>query len=1340
MTRHNLQLQLAWLLGSTHNVPTPPVILPPANVSVTLGAEPYSLSQFQSQIAVEFLPAGITRLDVNGQELGSDEFARPLLPASANQPSSSDEMVQLQSAAKSNMKPRLLSQALPELASTPKQHSTLKTGTSLGDQYNAAYSRENIGPMNKKRTGHEVQQLHTPVTASSNRFASRNDKLPVDLTKDPEPYTSSSSTFETFGESRALWREDSATRKEPLPRKGKKRKSDDLDFDDELGNNAPRTFSQSSFTAIESFLEDARPIDRKESHDQSSKQKRSPIKPTQRRQLKLESSMSNDCGLMGIPKHSAKQPEPKGSAIGDNQEVANDKILAHKYPKKAVADSEDEYEDLEMLDRPEADGTDAKSTSWRNPVSGRSDSNPKHGSPDPLEPVPSLDSNTIPAAAIQVAQPSVGASPFQRDSPTKLNLANPAQSVAGSNTNANDTLSAEEDVRVQQFMGIQLHQIQSYLNELLRAQRSTCQAIYDWQMAGNQPDPDLQAKISSINMEIKTLEPLAQLRDRHFQLTQRHDVVKAEIFDALRRDQPIVSAIEENQELLEKLNQIKQSVSLLLNQNPFEMPQYCLSSPRTVSRQQLGSNPRESTTATVVKSTQEPQLPLNVKSQVVSPKLPSTAQYFQQTQIKVLSRTTPPPISNIDTRTLNKSPLRTYTSSPVAKNVNAYFSPSKKLAWKMSAAPDPPLHSIPNPPVPELGGYPRTKDTMTEPFDEDDDDLFSNHMGSPTKQADPTGFDYDDDYFGEEEDDEGLYDEVAKQYDPRATEPHPNAGFEHRVVLAETTGNIVRKQDSNFPPERSGAVSQHAQMQYRWSSEVKAAMRERFHLKGFRHNQLEAINATLDGKDAFVLMPTGGGKSLCYQLPSIIKSGNTQGVSVVISPLLSLMQDQVDHLQNLKIQALLINGEVTLDHRRVVLNKLSGPDPEKFIQLLYVTPEMINNSQALTRALQDLHHRRRLARIVIDEAHCVSQWGHDFRPDYKSLGELRRQFDGVPVMALTATATENVKTDVIHNLGIKGCKIFTQSFNRPNLTYKVFPKGNAKNAIEDMAKIINSHYRNQTGIIYCLSRKNCETVSQQLRAAHNIKAHYYHAGMKPEEKANAQKAWQAGKYHVIVATIAFGMGIDKPDVRFVIHLTIPKSLEGYYQETGRAGRDGKLSGCYLYYGYQDTSALKRMIDDGEGSWEQKERQRQMLRSVIQFCENRSDCRRVQILHYFNESFRSQDCHASCDNCSSNTTFETQDFTEFAALAISLVGKVQGDNVTLLHCVDIFRGSKSKKICDMGHHRLEEFGAGSDLERGNVERLFYRLLSEDAFKEKHEVNKAGFALQYVGVRSPILRVL
>jgi bloom syndrome protein len=414
------------------------------------------------------------------------------------------------------------------------------------------------------------------------------------------------------------------------------------------------------------------------------------------------------------------------------------------------------------------------------------------------------------------------------------------------------------------------------------------------------------------------------------------------------------------------------------------------------------------------------------------------------------------------------------------------------------------------------------------------------------------------------------------------------------------------------------------------------------------------------------------------------------------------------------------------------MDGLSNPSVEQFIQLLYVTPELLANSGAMMNALTNLHHRKKLARIVIDEAHCVSQWGHDFRPDYKALGVVRRKFAGVPVIALTATATENVKIDVIHNLGITGCEVLTQSFNRPNLVYEVRHKGKAREVLDSIANTIQTSYRGQTGIVYCLSRISCEKLAKQLSQEYGIKTHHYHAGMEAAEKERVQKAWQAGRYNVIVATIAFGMGIDKPDVRFVIHHTIPKSLEGYYQETGRAGRDGKLSGCYLYYGLYDMKTLKQMIDNGEGSAEQKARQTAMLRTVVQFCENQSDCRRVQVLAYFNEAFQREECGSRCDNCNSNSTFEMQDFTHEAASAVKLVRRIQNDNVTLLHCVDVLRGGKSKKVLEQGHDAVPEYGAAKAIPRGEVERIFARLLSEDALQEHNVLNRSGFANQYLHV--------
>jgi bloom syndrome protein len=571
--------------------------------------------------------------------------------------------------------------------------------------------------------------------------------------------------------------------------------------------------------------------------------------------------------------------------------------------------------------------------------------------------------------------------------------------------------------------------------------------------------------------------------------------------------------------------------------------------------------------------------------------------------------------------------------------------------------------------------------------------------------------------------------EVDLNANPRVALPHASGSIPEPEPLKRTPPVVGRSMYSNVDQDNAAAKRTP------WYKEVKKALRERFKLKGFRHHQLDAINATLEGKDAFVLMPTGGGKSLCYQLPAVVQTGKTKGVTVVISPLLSLMSDQVDHLRKLNIRAATLNSEIPADQKREIMNHLREFCPEQFIELLYITPEMINLSGTIQNLLTKLHKNKKLARIVIDEAHCVSQWGHDFRPDYVALGKVRKLFPNVPYMALTATATENVKVDVMHNLGMKDATVYSQSFNRPNLHYAVRSKkgkGKAKEFLDDVVELINREYRNQTGIIYTLSRKSCEQLAKMLQTQYGINAHHFHASMTADDKARVQRQWQNGTIKVVIATIAFGMGIDKPDVRFVIHHTIPKSLEGYYQETGRAGRDGKISGCYLYYGYPDTKILKDFIYKSEGTEEQKERQRKMLQRIVQYCENRSDCRRVQVLHYFGESFLKEECGGTCDNCKSDAVFKTEDFTPQAQAALKIVHNVQDSHVTLLHCVEILRGVATAKIKKLGHESVHGFGAASHISRGEVERIFYRLLMENALAEHNVINRGGFATQYLNV--------
>ena len=1198
-----------------------------------------------------------------------------------------------------------------------------------------------------------LRQSKTPTASLHKGPQGFDDTSALDLTGD-DLHTSSSSTIEAFGESRALWREDSATRKEPLVTKGKKRKSEEFD-EDELQSNEPSRVSQNNFTAIDLY-EDASP----------QKAERLSMKPesTQKQRLGNAAQVSrsylpatdhvydddlnspstlgrlSDIRGSGYP---VTSHEPASSQDAPDPGGRTKKLKVKAEPEikhKAVADSEDEDEDAEHIPRHHPVKQEAVDQ-----ISPMFTAVPHTIKDDP--PIPKKETfhnadivNRRPLPSIEFPQEThrgIAASPYQRDSPTKVagveKLPQSSQLMASSDNSSNPP-SVADKASVHAFLHFQTNRIQAFLDGLHRARRSVAGTGYARAVEGKKKLPEIDEELDSLTARIDALDALLSLRDEYMDIKRQKEDLKVRIVNAVQSEltgQVYAKDSLHLDKVIQRMMHIEIDIAKLLSKASLPSSDILPSSNSGITMLGSANHIPTDRSTTLVQSTQtHPVIHRHVNADTRNPVfsdststqcVQQTQAHFPQTPGKQLPGT---PVGR------QRSPFKTYTSSPAAKDATAYFSPSK-MSWKRDQSSK--LQEA------KLSQSTHIKTiSSTHPkivnleYIEEDEDLFATHMGTPHQP------DQDDDEYGHDDDDVDML-EVAEELENQNTQSSFHKTWPQRDVFAETSGNVPRPEASKsmHGPTSSTTAFTHthpqaSQMQYSWSRDVKSALKDRFHLRGFRPNQLEAINATLAGKDAFVLMPTGGGKSLCYQLPSIVNSGHTQGVTVVISPLLSLMQDQVDHLQKLRVQALLVNGEVSAEHRRLVMGCLKDAQPQKYCQLLYITPEMINKSQAMISALQDLYSRRKLARIVIDEAHCVSQWGHDFRPDYKLLGEVRQRFWGVPVIALTATATENVKVDVIHNLGIHNCEVFTQSFNRPNLSYEVRAKGKAKDVLDGIANTIKTTYRRQCGIIYCLSKKNCELIATKLKEEYGILAHHYHAGMDPEEKKQVQKAWQAGTHHVIVATIAFGMGIDKPDVRFVIHHTIPKSLEGYYQETGRAGRDGKRSGCYMYYGYQDTSMIKRMIDDGEGNWDQKERQRHMLRMVIQFCENKSDCRRVQVLNYFNESFDKDDCKGSCDNCNSTSKFKTQDFTDYASAALHLVKKVQRSNVTLLHCVDVFRGAKTKKITDLHHDDLGEFGAGSDIDRGNVERLFYRLLSEDAIEEENVVNKLGFAHQYLRV--------
>ena len=1145
--------------------------------------------------------------------------------------------------------------------------------------------------------------------------------------------------MEAFGDPRPIWREGSATRREPLPPRGTKRKSDELEIDELQAEELPR-LSQSSFIPIEEFSDEGtfRKSKKHVSEPRISQDiETSKIKNSPRAGLSQSPRIKQDSGdELGSPstwiKQSAsKKPPPSsivkstprqnsGNASVVKSEIDPSPVKTPSFRKASIADSEDDEEDpfhTERLSSLKKEPEDTQSQYFRSPVKAN-------------KPVFSL-----PKSEIEVDEPEIGVSnhcpaswqnspakghdgtSVQPSVPTKAGKApvtlQPAVSSSSSPPPCNET-----DIKnVRSFLAFRSDRTQAFLDDLHRSRRTVADEIYNHHVAGTSVPTELQSRPDEVSGKIRGVERLVTLRDEYLRLEK----------EKAQRKLDLVRAIDDevHQSVYDQRYSNLRKASLRLSQIEAEMAGLVVATglPAAVDPQKYQTSTSHQPT-TQVKSTQAPRHDESSRGNDGGMPVSNDLDNISSRRTPVSKEHSASPSKSMYNNDAvgGRSPLRTYTSSAATKDVTAYFSPPKHRR-------DPPPqferdHSasfeiIKTVPVTQ------TAEASRSDYGEDDEGLFSTHMENPRENLCDN-----EEYFPDDDEVDML--EVFEELERNPSIPPPKQNFPERSAFAETTGNIMRIEK----PKNSSAFETSSQksslLQHPWSRDVKAAMSQRFHLRGFRPYQLDAINATLAGKDAFVLMPTGGGKSLCYQLPAIITSGKTQGVTVVISPLLSLMQDQVEHLTKLRIQALLINGEVTAEHRRLVMDCLKEHDPQKFCQLLYITPEMLSKSQSMINAFKNLHQRGKLARIVIDEAHCVSQWGHDFRPDYKLVGEVRRQFRGVPLIALTATATENVKVDVMHNLGMGNCEVFTQSFNRPNLQYEVRSKGKAKDVLDGIAETINTCYKRQTGIIYCLSKKNCENVAEKLHKDYGILAHHYHAGMQPEEKKNVQRKWQNGEYNVIVATIAFGMGIDKPNVRFVFHHTIPKSLEGYYQETGRAGRDGKISGCYLYYGYQDTSALKRMIDDGEGSFEQKDRQRQMLRNVVQFCENRSDCRRVQILNYFGETFSKDACNASCDNCKSKSRFENRDFSHYVPAALSLIRQVADDNVTLLHCVDVFRGSKTKKISEMGHDRLAEHGAGADIDRGNVERLFYRLVSEDAVAEHNIVNKGDFATNYVHV--------
>ena len=455
----------------------------------------------------------------------------------------------------------------------------------------------------------------------------------------------------------------------------------------------------------------------------------------------------------------------------------------------------------------------------------------------------------------------------------------------------------------------------------------------------------------------------------------------------------------------------------------------------------------------------------------------------------------------------------------------------------------------------------------------------------------------------------------------------------------------------------------------------------------FRGEQEAIIEHVASGGDGLVVMPTGGGKSLCYQIPALIRDG----VAVVVSPLIALMQDQVDALLQVGVRAGYLNSTLTFDEVREIEDDARAGS----LDLLYVAPERLMGERTL--ALLD---RLRIALFAIDEAHCVSQWGHDFRPEYLQLSVLHERYPGVPRIALTATADAPTRREIAERLGLRDARIFVSGFDRPNIRYAIVPKRNAR---EQLLRFLDAEHRGHAGIVYCLSRRKVEETARWLRGR-GYDALPYHAGMNAEERKLHQDAFVREDAVIIVATIAFGMGIDKPDVRFVAHLDLPKSIESYYQETGRAGRDGTPADAWMAYGLSDVITLRQMVE-GSGADEQRKRlEVRKLDAMLGLCEL-TTCRRQTLLAYFGDEGTGP-C-ANCDNCIAPP--QAWDATQAAQMALSCVYRT-GQRFGAGYVTDVLLGKDNERIRSFGHQRLSTFGIGADIDASTWRSVFRQLVA------------------------------